>query len=982
MDDPNQPMTVCAPDFAPPTETMMPLSPAKTPSPFHDAPASPIEGRPLRTASVRESTAMAQPKPKPISHSANRSPVISDQAVMSGPLMASVAQLEATAEQLSMTSSIDCAIRELHGELKRSDSRRSATLGIIDSAPRSVPAVSASILSTNSAARHGGYSPAAFVMNPPNPVVGLHRNLSIRSGKSAKQSLAEISESDPVSLDQEAFDEADAAPPIDDQSRESLQLPVDDYHVTEAPLDDDGGHMEDMARRTASVRTTNTFEQARDAFIDFDGVHWEEMPYDLKEPEMEPYVDAPLELDVPPEFEGEPKTPQPRARPAPRDMVRPQSYIDPMSGQQMLYYPAQVPAMLKLPPKLSSRPKAAARNERQSQVLSIMATGEANLSASPRERESGFYDLKGAVTTRESWLPDPIASHRDSFAALSTFEAIEEPEVKAPAELRRPERKSRASKLPPQLRASAFFDKPSESTDVEIKDGSAMATLDSILDAAASAPVGAFTDHLYAGKLGAEVYGNKKRARQSLAMLAPPTEPAQAPKKRSSMMWLSKRSTSYEDDTKRPHSSIGVLTQDRLSSSSDENVIRVPVGDKETAEEDDEDEDERSDGAYEGPPTTLLAELQLRKQEQKTRTRNLAKDFPNGMHATLLDMDTVAEAQRKTRQTKRVNLAWEEQDAHVDQNGSDDEDVPLAIIAALQRGAKNRADLQQPVGLLERRQMEDNEPLSHRRARLQGLEPPRPRPRNSDMSLRQARSVMDASPQPEEPEHPDVEEFEEETLRARRLRLAARDGELPRARPVSGAFSAELLSQFGDLDDKEKPKEADTDKDKGRTTPGGLDGEEETLGQRRRRLQAEREARDREIGAGPGAGLGNRRLSMATVLSAHPQPQLSRRASGDVLMAQQQQQLRAAHEREAKLAAFRSQMPMTLPQVGVDRSGGYFGGVYNDTTGGYGPPLTGMGYGMAPGPMPGMPVMPGMNAAPAQGGSMDRVEQWRYGVRP
>lgn len=1120
-----------------------------TSSPDHDSvlssPVELVDARPLRTASVRADTRIVHPKP--IAHPPAISHVVPDKLIRSGSAASNIAQLEATAERLSMTSSIDDAIRDLHGELKRSDSRRSAKLALATMAsvdenttsPASQLArhlsSASSIVSTNIAARHGGYSPAGFVMSPNTSLTSRLRSgstnsagrpdishdtvlsrhgpgkSSVRSVRSTKMSLVEISESEPISLNQKAFDEADAAPPIEEQNAESLQLPeepaveipsTDAFHqmledslgpppdrqyapilTPPVPVETEEYHQHE--HRPASVHSSNTSEQARDAFIDFDGVHWE------------PQNDE--DLYEPPELEPDLPTP----RPAPVSMARPTSYIDPSTGQKMLYYPARVPAMLNLPPKLSSKPKAAARNQRRSQVLSAMMDVNVNaeeMSAAQRKRQSTFSDLKGMsaaqdAPVRDSWLPDPIANHRDSFAALSSFGPIDGTESNpaqqeedqlptppleqmpeqdaAPAVLRRPERLSKALKdnrkskasmldnLPPQLRASAFFDLPSVAPDVEIKDGSAMATLDSILDASASAPVSAFTDHVYAGKLGSEVYGKAKanKSRQSVATLNG-LAPEPQPKKRSSVLWLGKRKTSYNsDEQKRPHSSADVTSPEengfldgRLtpgSVDSADKVIRVDADDKSERDAEEEPvEDEQPEDAYLGPPTTLLAELQLRKQQQKERVRNMGKGLPNGMYATLLDMDTVAEAQRKNRQNKRVNLAWEDPDAHVDQNGSDDEDVPLAILAAMQRGAKNLADLDRPMGLMERREQEDNEPLSHRRARLQGLDAPPPplHQRHSVMSLSAAQALEVPSPNPEievipSPD-PEVEEIEEETLGDRRRRLAAKDGELPKARPVSVAFSAELLSQFGDVEEtKDETKAKKSDK-KGTPAPGAS-GEEETLGQRRRRLQAEREAREREISYGNLVGNHpvqepRRRLSLANVLTAHPMNESERRFQEEKLRTDEQR--RAAQDRESKMAAMRIQMPTTLPQSGLERSGGFLGGAFNDGTGGYGPRATlsspavntqglpaakrssvmtsyGPGYGApmnqpaygamngygngyggmnAMGAYNGMSSMSlygdrtatqmygggGMMPMPVSKGSMDRVEQWRYGVRP
>ncbi|KAJ6440733.1 3-(3-hydroxy-phenyl)propionate/3-hydroxycinnamic acid hydroxylase [Purpureocillium lavendulum] len=980
------------------------------PPPHSHHPPLSDDAHPLRTASVRADTKIAHPKP--ISRPVSVGQPISDPKLRTVSSIGNVAHLEATAERLSMTSSIDDAIRDLHGELKRSDSRRSSILAASVRAASSDVAndtytassdaasaigpvkrhlsTSSSIVSTNIAARQGGYSPAAFVMSPNHSLTTgrlrsgsqnstgrpdldiatiLSRHgpgkSSVRSARSAKMSLAEISESEPVSLTGEALDAADNAPPIEDEIDESeLRIPpadddvpsTDAFHEMlgdsvhrapqtqpEGPIQERHSQDDDDEQRPATSHSSNTFQQCQDAFVDFDGVHWE------PEPEEDPY-----------------------------------SYFDPETGQQMLYYPARVPAMLNLPPKLSNRPKVTQRNERRSQVLSAMLDLNTAQPPSPEKRDSTFdlnaqLDKRGSTfelgkkqpkaAQRASFLPDPVAGQRNSFD-LSQFDFAEEKaksenggdqeaaEPDATAADPRPvsgteaeKRKSKMSmllKLPPQLRASAFFDlPPTNAVDVEIKDGSAMATLDSILDASASAPVSAFTDHVYGGKLGTEVYGKtkKQKARQSTATLTG-LSPNPEPKKRSSFMWLGKRATSsHTEEKQRPHTVAGPADLDRdkddeeaadaksTGGDSADNVIRVGVDQEEA---DGEEESEEDEDAYHGPPTTLLAELQLRKQEQQQRKKNLGSGFANGMHATLLEMDTVAEQQRKERNKKRVNLAWEDPLAHTRENGSDDEDVPLAVLAAMQQGAKNMADLERPVGLLERRDREDNEPLSHRRARLQGLEPPTvilPN-RMSVMSFpafnrgaqnRSPHSVRGQSPVPEE------EEADGETLEERRRRLTGKDSnsELPRARPVSSTFSAELLSQFGDLDE---PKEKAEESKDGKTPVAN--GEDETLGQRRRRLQAEREAREREMSYGNLVGdpvQKSNRLSLANILSAHPKKEPDMQAQEHM---QRVEDARGAVEREAKLAAMRKQMPQTLEVPKVDRAGGFRGGVFNDGTGG------------------------------------------------
>jgi hypothetical protein len=130
-------------------------------------------------------------------------------------------------------------------------------------------------------------------------------------------------------------------------------------------------------------------------------------------------------------------------------------------------------------------------------------------------------------------------------------------------------------------------------------------------------------------------------------------------------------------------------------------------------------------------------------------------------------------------------------------------------------------------------------------------------------------------------------EDEEETLAQRMERLRAQGGTatgLPTTRPVSGDFTNELISQFGG----EAMDGAKSDvKGKGKEMSGSpaLE-EEETLGQRRKRLQAEREARGKEAGAGvdTAAVMEDRpalktRLSMADILQAHPAAGASRSSS-------------------------------------------------------------------------------------------------------
>ncbi|KAM0352973.1 hypothetical protein ACHAPU_001857 [Fusarium lateritium] len=1103
----------------------------------NNAPPSRNTSLSSRLGGIKLDTSFVKPTPRPIIRTAPDSPSLNIQhptpditsQARSGAYVGNIAQLEATAERLSMTSSIDDAIRDLHTELKRSDSRRSSILaaglkasGSIDdytSNPGSAieqlrrhPSIASSIVSTNNAARHGGYSPAGYVLSPNHSFTGRLRSgsknsagrpdfdldtvlsrhgpgkASVRSVRSTKVSLAEISESEPIALTQDVLDMADKAP-VKNPEGESL-LP-DELHDANMPAADifsnmmgkedfmeGNGHQAGAStglladqesrdpKRPGSSHSDTTFQQCQDAFGDFDGVHWV------------PEQDDPYAL--PDNMEPKPQ-PRPQQRQMPRpDNVRPQSYMDPESGQQMLYYPARVPAMLNLPPKLSNKPKANERNKRRSQVMSAMLVDN---------RQSRAMDMDGKAperdTTRDSWLPDPLAGHRESFAALSsdgfgnlgqepeTIRSIHSDPDPAPAvqpehnadipveTLRRPQRlsrndldkrKSRMSNLPPQLRASAYFDLPDNAQpDIEVKDGSAMATLESILDASANAPVSAFTDHDRAGRLGKEVYGKeKKRASLAASNILQPEPDKKHARKRSSFMWLGKRRSSANDTGKdqkaQSESGMGPVNADTNANENDGLARSVDgrsdslSGDEQQAAKDEAEHASEEEGeGYYGPPTTLLAELQLRKQQQKERTQ---RTFPGGMHATLLEMDAVAETQRKARNNKRINLAWEEGQAQPLDEDSGDEDTPLAVIAARNQGAKNVMDLQRPIGLMERREIEENEPLSHRRARLHGQDPRsmvitnRPSMNNLSANYRPTTShsahysvahpsVHNTSPEPDD-------EFEGETLADRKRRLAAKEEAenlLPKARPVSGAFSVELLTQFEDPEEKKNEAE-----EKKPTT-----GEEETLGQRRRRLQAEREAREREMSFNQLnatsedpepviPGVNGQMHQMSSVLAAHPKRETNPTRED---RARLEHERRLVRERDVKMTAYRNQMPQNWGSATNAQSGGFLGGTFNNGLGGqnsqaamsspalntqllnqpalnrrksavlstYGAPmqqaqyagsamnLGAMNNGMSPYGAGAMSVYGGgmmqpSMPMPGQGGPSNRIEQWRQGVHP
>lgn len=1150
---------ITVPQTAAATPNPNPSAPISSASQAHDAPGLPPSSTPASppstvvadTTLIRPTPSASQPqrrsraastpiRPPIVRTSSNASLSLSHPAPdpnklsQAGNFLGNIAALEATAERLSMTSSIEDAIREEHNELKRTESRRSSILraraastsdsgSVHGQSQLSVASRQNSILGINNAARSGGYSPGGFVMSP-------HHSMSAASGRlrsgskassigmpshipenadmagaladlehsqefrfmprhgpgkastrsvASRLSLAQIAELEhPTTLTREALDEADRVAAagetldVEETIRHSahqfieaefaqeangpmtnydprgdptprLQLHQPDEYQAYQPYRPPGAEYD----RPTTSGSGGTYEQAQAAFGDFDGVHCDPDTGNLA-------------------ANPEPGRYDPPSRPLAALPARPTTYFDPGTGRQMMFYPAPVPAMLNLPPKLSKKPKAPTRPTHRSQVVSGV----------PK-------------TTRESgvWLPDPTEGlHRSNENAPFMGELLEErstdadlapqpsgmgpdrPDYLAHArhpseastvhphpeqrELRRPQRVADADNrksqpiakvdgMPPQLRASAFFDLPSEPQKIDIKDGSAMTTLDSLLDASAAAPVSAFTDHVFAGKLGAEVYGPEKKRKVKKAQA--PATPTPGTEEKAKRKTLVKRNSgshlldAAEDKPKRktlvkrnsngnlldPNpekkraSRFSLFGPKHVDDDSDEDArpksarhsvdddarSRRSVSPDPEADEETETESEDEAPVYQGPPTTLLAELQLRKQQDKLRTRPVY--HTDGMRSTLLELDAVAQVERKARHGKRVQLAWEDPSATPQQEEEDDEEVPLGMLFAAKAAAPGgstrltmdistlMSEMHRPLGLMERREIEENEPLSRRRDRLQGrVEEPvsnslavfqqRMSHMPGGMGMRSQSRLTLPLPQPggsragsmlgsrpgsaAEGSEPDVEG---ETLAARRARLAA-ENPLPRTRPVSSSFSAELLREFGPGEEGDAQKlgaNLTHSRAASRDTTGGgaiengtpVPEEEETLGQRRRRLQREREAREREMAfstlnraatpVGPRADAPRPAaapIGMAGVLGAV--------GHGGAMMMDPREQERLRREAEGarhrqdmdiKMAAMRAQMPtsLTAPSVG-GHTGGYMGGRFNDGGGGTGA-VSGLGYG-------------------------------------
>ena len=754
-----------------------------------------------RTASIGPKLSLKHPNP--------------DVQSVLGASVKNIEHLEESAERLSISSSLDAELQRMKFQQGREYRQSSAP---VSDAPSAQYNSAASLVNSviNVPARSAGYSSSRHVTSPKVSMLSgswYHTSNSGRPTSKGSQLAPSFPENDTGRISPENARQLVSSgleppqPPPPTYQRELHARGVSVGHLQESNAEEADGV------RPSTSASDDTYHQATDLFVDFDGVHHTSHPH--LSPGRQVSMGRQIATNQPPLA------------------VDAATFTEPPPGDGMVYYPAPVPMMLNLPQRLSKQPSPAEREMRRLKALSVM----------PSEmRKSAAWLNQMEKTTPAN--------------GLRTSQAI--------------------SNLPPQLRASAFFDQPGLGQDIDIKCASAVDTLDSILDASAHAPVSAFTDHPIAGHLGREVYGAARGHRK-------------AAKRRSSVNKLLQTHPNLSLDTKvsRPASPAGlsVMSQNKLpkgtsmigahegepalangennllgNSAELENAVdeltKVNADDLEGEDEQgqqglgkEEDEGDESDiPAYSGPPTTLLAELQMRKAQQRLRNRTAANAFPNGMHSTLLELDAVAQLQQKSREKKQITLAWEDHDV-VDSAALDDEDVPLGLLVA---GQKTQESISRPMGLLEKRNMEDNEPLSRRRARLKGdhMIPPTTGP-----SLPQCVSTMCTVDVPAL-KNKVLEEHEGETLAQRIQRMKAEKWTATR---LGAEFDQDVSSQL----------ELKTEN----VAPAAMIPEgEESLSQRRKRLQQEdlKNVRQPSGGSAHKALPLKPRSSMADILSEHP----------------------------------------------------------------------------------------------------------------
>lgn len=772
---------------------------------------------PLNTAVARHSFSEAPLRsassdvPIPLSHPTP------DLQSLQGAYAGNVERLEQSAERLSSSSAdIGSEIRKMDQEQKR----------------RSCSSASNSIIMRNGAFSPGGIaSPHGSTMST--------RQRSVSGGSR----LPQVAEPD-HDVDGHFLDRFPAPLPI----LPAPQIPI--YtHNNEIYHDHYGGQGDAVGEieRPSTATSNDTYQQARTLFTDFDGVHF--TPLERADSGRK------LSLNQPPLAS------------------KPESYKEPQTGGHMVYYPAPVPRMLNLPPKLSRKP-IAEQEKRRTQLLNSIAVD----------------DRKSAP-----WLAGP-----DQEKTTSS------------------QKEKRQSTATQQLRASVFFDPPSTTLEVEVKQDSAVATLDSILDASAHAPVSAFTDHPFAGHIGSYVYGNSKRKTLS----KDPTKQ----KNRNSQNPMGQRNSTIQVNEEEASVSSGdhARREDHPSNSEDDTEQSdgsETEGDEPSPESGEEEEEEFD---YVGPPNTLLAELELRKQELKQRRRTAVPMPTQGMQATLLEMDAMAQKQSEKRRRRPVTLAWDSRDT------ADDDDVPLAM---LYPDKANPEDEDRPVGLMQKRQLEENEPLSTRRARLRGEPIPEKCP-----------ATVHATVVPE-PEADSGDEVETLAERLRRLR-----GQ----NPADSDFAHDLLAEF-DSRAGNTPKE-----------PEALN-EEETLAQRRSRLQ-------KENGTQHGMVKNPRmRRSMAALPQVRP-VHVARKSSHDLL---QQPEMMSQYGNRMSMQSFPVNMVYQAQgETPVAQTNGYamaYPPAYP-----YNPmamSMTGVGYPMSSG------CGPTKTHQPTEPAQRDVIDRWRQSIR-
>ena len=542
------------------------------------------------------------------------------------------------------------------------------------------------------------------------------------------------------------------------------------------------------------------------------------------------------------------------------------------STEENVVYPAPIPRSLRLPERLSQTPLDSTNNLRRSRAMDIIVPGP-TISSS-----------KVGNSNRETRLISPENTSEDA------------------ARLPGGSRNSVAvGKLPPQLRASAFFDQNPGHTTFRSTGESAVKNLDCLLEASVHAPADAFIHHAVSDwnhNKASKEKGSTNVTRQNQESTTNTLMKAKG--LRQTLMFLKRKSNDkgvnipQEDQSSGPSTETDESGPDR---STIEDAKALPVDEEcnyRFEEGLDDDQNVCSQAVFEGAPSTLLAELQKRKEQLQKRTRTAQVASSNGMHTTLLQLDAVAQIEKQQRIGQRVRLAWEEPDVRVanGEDDMDDEDIPLGVLFPNQSrgsigGKRKVSDWKRPLGLIQSKDLEDNEPLSARRSRLYGTihgESINPLP------------VHNSFPRPFI-YHSSASDSDDdsETLAKRLQRLRESKGAKSASVEVDDQKSSERYINGSSsklvLNEARKPSPSLVAIPNVRTSDDD-DDDDETLGQRRKRLQANAYASIRRSSEHSAIGPGMRKIeiplkktrSMVELLRA-PSSSIFRRVSNDELNA-------------------------------------------------------------------------------------------------
>lgn len=585
----------------------------------------------------------------------------------------------------------------------------------------------------------------------------------------------------------------------------------------------------DRATRTISVASRTTSNGGTSLFRDFDGVHCssvarestdaanlggtveedhtldggneeEEEKEGMHETSPASVANVPMSRDLgvqaeQPDKSNEEKVVNDKVDIMPAVQQQSSTWAQPPPTENMVYYPAPVPKNLNMPKKLSKKPSPSVIAKRKQKVMETMS-----------------------LEARQSAAASHVPPHKKGLNL-------------------------KMQRLPPQLRANVFFDHDPIPHKIQVKGDSAVATLDNLLDASARAAANHSPADLDLS--AASSNGHSRTRSRGLSSLF--DAKSVSSKSRISLLSFKKSSSGSvpqskngDEDEKEISREDNTPAADVSNDQDDENrSCQGTVG-----EEFDDSDHTRENSLYpfeagsvvstspftddhqHGTPTTLLSELQMRKMQLKSRSRTAATAFPNGMRSTLLELEAVEQIEKQRRKDKRVTLAWEDPATSGSREVEAGDNVPLGVLFPAKdslMGSRTGADRDRPPGLIVRRQIEDNEPLSMRRNRLMGVDPNR----QTLQQTAQASLIADEEPQ---------SEHEDETLaqRTRRLGLKNAGGEAINAGKRKSSNS-EVMPQSGNPEDV-KIRESTEREPK----PEPLDGE--TLGQRRSRLQAQAQA--------------------------------------------------------------------------------------------------------------------------------------------